>query len=141
MCLNVNYHESKELGEDYNISFPIGYYPDYNMELYCIVTEKNPHIILYHGSISNADKCTRISLLSTEYIIASDSDIDNWVLTKEEKDKLISILQSRSSMSLLSRYNLSVWEYIIKLYNNEMEYINESKIIPNDSQIPDYTKL
>ena len=77
----VNYHESKELREDINISFPVKYYPEYKIDIFCIVTKENPHINIYYGEGAwSATKCARISLLEPKYLYPKDCDIPVWIL-------------------------------------------------------------
>lgn len=139
--LYVNYHESKELKEDYNISFYMGYYKDYKISIFCMITEDNPHINIYYGEggMWKASKVARISLLEPRYLMPPDCDINLWVFNTEEKMLLLSILKSESISYSGSGY--TTWDDIIRKFNFEAKCNNYKRRLPENLPIPDYMKL
>ena len=138
----MNYHESVDLGEDYNLSFPVYYSREEELVIWCFPTIYDPHINIYKGgTITDSIKCSRISLLEPKYLYPKNCDIPNWILDDSDKNNLMHILQSKSIMNSLTEYNYTSWQYIIHLFNNEMEVIEPSKKLPEDLPIPDYMKL
>lgn len=131
----VNYHDSKELKEDYNISILIA--KKYNMSIWCFPTIDNIHINVYCGSMSESTKCARISLLEPKYIIARDCDIPHWDLTNEDKNHLIDILKSKNESGFFRNRASTYWDFLILSINNEFGYT----MIQEDLPIPDYTLL
>ena len=139
----VNYHESKELHEDYNISFSIKYYPEYNIDIFCMVTKENPHINIYYGKgMWSATKCARLSLLEPKYLYPTDNDIPNWVLSEDEKCNIINIFKSPNPTTFFINITNTVWDLIVHWYNFEF-YCNFGKeeFLPKDLPMPDYTLL
>lgn len=133
MC--VNYHESKNLKEDYNISILVA--QKYNMSIWCFPTIYNIHMNVYHNSMSTSEKCARISLLEPRYIIARDCDIPHWNLSDNDKKHLIDILKSKNESGFFRKKASTYWEFMILSINNEFGYMAFPKNLP----IPDYTKL
>lgn len=139
--LYINYHDSKQLKEDYNISFYMGFYKDYKISIFCMVTEDDPHINIYYDErgMWTATKVARVSLLEPKYLIPSDCDIDIWVFNTEEKMLLLSILKSESISCSGAGY--TAWEDIIRKFNLEAECNNYKRRLPEDLPIPNYMKL
>lgn len=139
--LIINYHESEQLKEDYDISFYMGYYKDYKISIFCMVTEEDPHINIYYGEegMWKTTKVARISLLEPKYLVPTDCDIDLWIFNTEEKMLLLSILESESISCSGSGY--TAWEDIIRKFNFEAECNNYSCRLPYNLPIPDYMKL
>lgn len=139
----VNYHESKELKEDYNISFYVKCYPEYNMDIFCMVTKENPHINIYYGKdMWSATKCARMSLLEPKYLQPKDCDIPNWTLSEDEKSNLIDIFTSPNPTPYFKNIVTTVWELIVYWYNFEFGCnFDDEKILPDDLSMPNYTLL
>lgn len=135
MCIYVNYHESKELKEDYNISILVT--KKYNMSIWCFPTIDNIHMNVYHEKMSTSDKCARISLLEPKYIIANDSDIPHWNLSDNDKNNLISILRSKNDSGFFKKKASTYWEFMILSINNEFGY----DALPEDLPMPNYMEL
>lgn len=139
----VNYHESKELREDINISFPVKYYPEYKIDIFCIVTKENPHINIYYGEGAwSATKCARISLLEPKYLYPKDCDIPVWILSEDEKCKIINIFKSSNPTMIFKDTANTIWELIVQCYNFEI-YCNfgNEEFLPKNLPMPDYMKL
>ena len=137
----INYHTSFELNEQDWTATPVINKDDFSIWIF--PTEQSPHINIYEGSMTLSTKCCRLSLIEPKYLFTSDCDVEDWILTDEEKRRLIAILQSQNNtIGFFGESSDTVWDYIIKLYNFQV-YCNTGIkcILPEDLPIPDYRKL
>ena len=131
---------SKELGEHSLFEAPICFISDctgnpHDNEIIYIhppVNKDKIYFQIYDNiDMSKAKRLARISMLNPEYIHCNDCSKEEWILSEEEKDKFIPIIQSR-------------WENIKRIFTKEVkyepsyeEYVNWILGLP----MPDYTKL
>lgn len=136
----INYHTSLDL-----IEFEWRAVPIINkgkFSIWIFPSGQYPHMNIYEGNITLSKKCSRVSLINPEYIFPKDCDIDNWILSKEEKDDLIKLLTSKNTTNIFPGIASTIWECIIRGYNFELYCrtgIQES--IPYNQKMPDYMKL
>lgn len=86
---------------------------------------------LFPGKYSgwSARYCTRISMLSPEYIQCNDCTMTSWILNEDERNHLCEIVKGR-------------WQFLLSSYADELEwYIGEPHPEIMQLKMPDYTKL
>lgn len=94
----------------------------------------------YYNNISyqKANKVARISITKSEYIKHRNIDSkDDWILTKSEKKKLVTLLNRPSE----DFPEITNYQYIIAVYNRDNFYLSISRFIRGDYNKSDYPDL
>ena len=101
---------------------------------------KKPYFVLYnHWRRGLATKCARISFLEPKYELGASYNKSIWVLDDREKEILCEFLKSPKDNGCDDVHN--VWQKVISAFNNEVEGVDDSRILPPDLPMPDYRML
>lgn len=127
------YQESRILDEFEELNYKV-----YDTQKYCIFSIPNFSNIPCFAVIVDENKISRISLLEPKYI---ECEYENYILTKDEIEDVIKILNSSANDNLFKK-EYTVWRILLieqnRELNNEIDnYIN----INEDLSMPDYLKL
>lgn len=102
---------------------------------------KKPYFVLYnHWRRGLATKCARISFLEPKYELGASYNKSVWFLDENEKKMLVRFLKAGSRCGFEPEPSNN-WRCAIGAFNNEVRNDDDSRILPYDLPIPDYTKL
>ena len=102
---------------------------------------KKPYFVLYnHWRRGLATKCARISFLEPKYELGASYNKSVWFLDENEKKMLVRFLKA-GKHSPHEAEPSNNWRLAIGAFNNEVRGEDDSRILPYDLPIPDYTKL
>ena len=131
---------SKELGEHSLFEAPVCFIGDctgnsHDNEIIYIhppVNKDKIYFQIYDDiDISKAKRLARISMTKPEYIHCNDCSKEEWILSEDEKDKFIPIIQSK-------------WECIKRIFAKEVKYEPSYERCVDwilGLPMPDYTQL
>ncbi|MBO4435902.1 MAG: hypothetical protein J5791_03330 [Fibrobacter sp.] len=103
--------------------------------------KKKSYFMLYnYWRPGPATKCARISFLEPKYELGASYNKSIWVLDDREKETLCEYL--KTPIEGCSRVGVhNVWQTAIWAFNNEVEGIDEKRMLPLDLPMPDYRRL
>ena len=117
-------------GDNLNGKVSIMVYPDFS-------SNKRTYFKVFNGkTLHNSTKVATIMMDAPEYGLSQAFGKEAWILDEKEVEWLYNFLQSE----LEGFSGETVWQRIIKGFNNETEYERDT-LIPEDLPMPDYRML
>lgn len=102
--------------------------------------KKKSYFVLYnHWRPGLATKCARISFLEPKYELGASYNKSIWVLDDREKEILCEFLKLPKNSGCDDVH--TEWQKAIFAFDNEVEGIDEKRILPFDLPMPDYRRL
>lgn len=142
--INVYSPDGKLQIKEFNmVSCGAGWSRELNLNIRAYVDmgpKKKSYFVLYnHWRPGLAAKCARISFLEAKYELGASYNKSIWVLDDREKEILCEFLKSPKDNGCDDVHN--VWQKAISAFNNEVEGVDDSRILPLDLPMPDYRKV